>query len=241
MGKFYPAVKNVLPLSMEYFGYFNILVRVGNGGFSLVGSLVAAGLMGGLALLLANMTKQQHAVQKSTETHFEVNSLLDIMVRTLYNGDACKHTLGDGVSVTDNRSINFVKNKDGGVVFNTTDNYGNNLLRIESMTLKNTAITGTSGAVDIRVVILKLSKSIKGYKKVVKDLPITFKVAAGSTNLSSCHHTVENLDQVVTDALSNQVAPLVDTKLNEVIRQLCPVFGGTYDTTTQSCSRTATP
>ena len=215
----------------------NVFSRSREDGFSLVGSLVAAGMMGGLALILANMSKQQMMVQKSTETHFEVDTLFNVMVRTLYNRDACKNTLGDGLPVNNGRSISSINNKDGGVVFNTTDKYGNNLLRIESMTLKDTSITGTSGKVHINVVVEKLSKAIRGYKKVSRDVPISFKVTSGTANLVSCHHTVENLDQVVTDALNNQVAPAIDSKLNAIIQELCPVFGGAYNASTKKCTR----
>ena len=194
----------------------------------MVGGIVMAGMMGGLALLLANLSKQQHFVQKTTETHFEVKALFDTMAKTLYDGEACKKTLGVGVAVTDGRSINSINNRDGGVVFNTTDKYGNRLLQIESMTLKNTQITGNSGSVDIEVVLLKLSSVLKGYKKAVQEFPISFDVASGTSNLTRCHHSIDNLDQVVNDAIVNEVTPIIDTKLDTVVQELCTVFGGSY-------------
>ena len=216
----------------------NIFSKAGEGGFSLVGSIVTAGMVGGLALLLANLSKQQQAVQKSTQTFFEVESLEKSMVRNLYNKGACKKTLNaNSATVVDGKSIDYIKNNRGEDIFQVNSVYGNRLLVIESMSLINTQITGTKGTVDLKVVLEKKSKAIQGYKKVVKKLPIMFNVTAGTTNLLSCHHKVENLEQVVTDALNNQVEPLVDSKLNAVVQGLCGVFGGTYSASANRCTR----
>ena len=215
-------------VGMGYLKCFGFFVGRGSGGFSLVGGLAMAGMMGGLALLLANFSKQQQFVQKITETYFEVDSLFDIMARTLHGPEACKKTLGDGVAVVNARTVSAIKNKDGGVIFNTTDKYGNRLIEIESMTLRNSQITGTSGTVDIEVVVKKLSSVIKGYNKVTRKLPISVTVASGTTNLVRCHHKVDNLDQEVSNAMTNQVNPLAETKINDVVRELCTVFSGTY-------------
>ena len=194
----------------------------------MVGGLVMAGLMGGLALLLANLSKQQNYIQKSTETHFEANALFDAIVRTLYDGEACKNTLGDGAPVSAGRDIDEIRNRDNGVVFNKTDKYGNRLLRVESMTLRDDQLSGTSGTVNLEVVLLKTSSVLKGYKKVVRELPITVEVAAGGNNLVSCHHSIDNLDPKINSSMNNQVTQLIDAKLDDVIQELCTAFGGAY-------------
>ena len=196
----------------------------------MVGGIAMAGMMSGLALVLANLSKQQHYIQKITETHFEVNSLFDIMKRNLYNKDACKQTL-DGI-IEDGRNITEIRNQDNGVIFDKVNKYGNRLIKIESMTLRNRQIasTGISGTVDLEVVVTKESKVIKGYNKVTRKLPIDVEVVPSSSvyNLVSCHHRVEDLDNMVDNAMNNQVDPLLDTKLFTVTKELCTVFGGTY-------------
>ena len=213
---------------MGYLKYFGFFAGRGAGGFSMVGVLVMAGMMGGLALLLANLTKQQHFIQKTTETYFEVNALFDAIVRTLHDGEACKKTIGAGTTLAAGTTISTVKNKDGGVVFNTVDKYGNRLLRVESMTLRNPQISGTEGTVELEVAVLKLSQILKGYKKSIRKLPISVTVASGTSNLSECHHKIDNLNQVVVDSMTNQVTPLMDTKVNTAIAELCGIFGGVY-------------
>ena len=211
----------------------------------MVGSIVAAGMMGGLALVLANMSKHQQSIQKRTETHFEVESLFNAIEGTLYNEDACLETLNaSGTLITDGKSIDFIKNRDGGTIFNKTSKYGNNLLQIKSMKLKGISIVGTSGKLDFRVEVEKLSNSIKGYKKVTRDLPISIEVTAaagGNYNLIQCHHSVEGLADAVNNALVGEVGPHADSKIDAIIQNLCPIFGGVFDPDSKRCSRAASP
>ena len=197
--------------------------------------LVAAGMMGGLALLLAELTRQQQAVQKNTETYFEVNSLVNLMARTLYDGEACGRTLGVGTSISDGTAIASIVNREGGVVVNTGDKYGNGLLRVKSMELDNTATTGTSGTVDLKVVIKKLSKGVKGQNEVAKTLPLSVEVTTGG-NLVKCHHTADNISNIVRDIMTDQTTTLVDTKVETARNQFCTGFGGTYDAVTKTCT-----
>ena len=202
----------------------------------MVASLIAAGMIGALAVLLAELTRQQNIVQKKTETYFEVNSLFGLMVRTLYDGEACNQTLVIGDPISDGRTIASIKNRDGGVVINTIDKYGNGLLKVESMTLKNSDIRGTSGTVDFEVVIKKLSKGLKGYDKVTKLLPLSVEVGSGGSNLVKCHHTTDHLSTIVRDMLEPQATTYIDNKVEAVRSQFCTGFGGTYDATTKTCS-----
>ena len=211
----------------------------------MVGGIVAAGMMGGLALVLANMSKHQQSIQKRTATHFEVESLFNSIEETLYNKDACLKTLNAaGTLITDGKNIDFIKNRENGVIFNKTSKYGNNLVQIKSMKMKNIAIVGTSGTLDFRIEVEKLSNSIKGYRKVIRDLPISIEVAAvtgGIYNLVQCHHSLEGLPEAVTNALDNEVGPHTDSKINAVVQNLCPIFGGVFDPDSKRCSRVAAP
>ena len=59
----------------------------------MVGALAAAGLVGGLALMLAQLTREQMGTQKRIETEAEITAVSQRIVRTLYDGDACRNTL----------------------------------------------------------------------------------------------------------------------------------------------------
>ena len=194
-----------------------------------MGTLITASMMGGLALLLADLTKKQYIVQRKAETQLEVSSLMSRMFRTLYRGKACNHTLGVGQSINNGRDIDFIKDKDGNSVLNTTDKYGNGLLMIESMTLTNTRITGTSGEVTLKVVLEKQSKAIKGSNKVVRTLPLSVEVSPGTTNMLNCHYTGEDLAQIATGIVTNDIDPLATGKANGAKQSICVMMGGTYN------------
>ena len=83
------------------------------GGFSIVGVLIAAAMMGGLSLFLAQMTKQQHETQKKVETGTEFTQLQQKILTVLYDGDACLATLGAGSVLKNDREIDRLK-KPGG-------------------------------------------------------------------------------------------------------------------------------
>ena len=59
----------------------------------MVGVLTAAGLSGGLALFLAQMATNQHAVQMKAETGVELTALSNRINTILYDGDACGNSL----------------------------------------------------------------------------------------------------------------------------------------------------
>ena len=160
--------------------------------------------------------------------------------RTLHDTGACKETLGVGNPVNNGRNIDYVKNKDGGIIFNTTDRYGNGLISIDTMTLKNLSATGTSGSVDLEIVLLKLNNSIQGYKKSINVFPLTVELDS-SNNLVKCHHSIDNLLQTINDVITNQMEPLMYTKLNNLRQEICAAIGANYDATAQTCTLGSSP
>lgn len=66
-----------------------------NAGFSIVEVLVAAALMGGVALGVAKLTQDQAKSTKTIETRFEYNAILNDMRQTLGNNDNCTATFGN--------------------------------------------------------------------------------------------------------------------------------------------------
>ena len=206
-----------------------------------MGSLVTAGMMGGLALLLANLTGKQQAVQRNAETQFEITAMFNRIVRALYDRESCNRTLGIGSIIEDGRSIDFIRDKDGDVVFNTTDQYGNRLLRIQGMTLENTNIIATRGEVALRVEVLKLNRSITGFNEVSRVFPISVEVTESTTtspdnNLVNCNYVGENLTQIADDVVTNDIVPIINNKTNNAKRDFCIMLGGTFDTTGLTCS-----
>ena len=164
-----------------------------NKGFSMVGAVTAAGLVGGLALMFAQMTKNQMISQKKVEMEAEIVAVSQRIVRALYDGNACRYTLSThsnptSIPVISNGvtlSLREIRSKNDKVVFKVGSTYGNGLVKIHSLKLLNPAVTGNSAEAKLEVVMEKMSRAITGYKKKVKKYPLTLTLGTGGV-LSSC-------------------------------------------------------
>ena len=217
-------------------------LNIGNSGFTLMGVVITAGMMGGLSLLLAELTRKQQVVQKKAETQLEITSMMSRIVRTLYDEDACNYTLGVGQPINNGRDIDFIKDKNDNAIFNKTDKYGNGLIRIKSLKVTNVRTSGTpatSGELELELVIKKENKAITGSNEATRKLPISVKLASG--NLVSCHYTGEDLAQIVSDVVANDIDPLLTSKVDQSYESICTMMGGTYSSSsTPSCSFSGT-
>ena len=190
----------------------------------MVGVLSAAGIMGGLALVLANLAKEQMGTQKRIETEAEITAVSQRIVRTLYDGDACRHTLSthsnpaslpvisDGTTLT----LGSIRSGKDKVVFESGNTYGNGLVKIHSLKLLSPAVTGDSAEAKLEVVMEKVSRAIKGYDKKKKEYPLTLNLGTGN-RLSGCISDVRTVSSVVSE-------------------KVCTDIGGTWDAAATSCS-----
>ena len=229
-------------------GYSNISAHR-DCGFTLVGSMMSVAMMGGLALFLADLTKQQQNIQRNIETEVELGAMFNRIIRTLYKGEACNETLGVGSPIQDGRSIDYIRDEDSKIVFDTTEKYGNRLLQIESITLKNSRIINSAlghfGEVDLHIVVSKLNKGITGYNKVSKSFPLSVDVTAGTggvVNLVNCHYRGTPLEDVASTVVTNDIVPMIDTKMSTVKEDFCNMIGGSgsFDTASGTCSYSGT-
>ena len=196
-------------------------------GFSLMSVLTAAGLMGGLALVMAQLTKQQHEMQKKGETGVEVVALSNRIVRTLYDGDACKNTLStrpnNQPSVVPiinmaTKTLGSVRDKNDNKVYETGKIYGNGLLKVDSLKLLSPSISGNQATAKFEIVLHKQSRGVTGYKKVKKEFDLTLELdTANSNRLLGC----------VSDLSSEG---------NALKKEVCTEIGGTWMTATQTCT-----
>ena len=209
--------------------------------------MVSIGMMGGLVLLLADLTKQQHRTQKKAEIHVELSAMFNRIIRTLYDGQACNETLGVGSQIQDGRSIDYIRDKEGEIVFEINQKYGNRLLRMESITLDNVRIvsgsTGSFGEMGLKVVVAKLGKGITGHNKVDKTFPLSVNVNAnpgGGFTLVNCHYTGNNLAEITSDVVANDIVPEVNTRTTAAKGAFCTMMGGTFVSATGTCSYSGT-
>ena len=229
---------------------FVLFLKNNRRGFSITGVIVAAGMMGGLALFLANLSKQQHVTQKKAETGVEITGLHQKILSVLYDGEACTASLGVDsfipiAGTNQTRGLNQLKNKAGTVVVEAGKKI-NRLLEVESITLKNTrGNTGMTREVDMEFVIKKTSKAITGYEKVVKTFPLTVELKTLPNVLARCHHTLDAKEEGIKESMcvglggtftahSGSVPSSCSTV--ELFRKDCMDMQGIWDATAKKCS-----
>ena len=135
--------------------------------------VLAVGITGVLGIIMAHLIKQQTIIQKKTEVYFELNNLSNKILRSLYDGDGCIKTLGLGADMIDGQSLKAIKDRNGKVVVDTTQTYGNQLLKIDSINIANVNIARTGGQLDLQVFFKKLGQSIKEYGKTFQSYPLS--------------------------------------------------------------------
>lgn len=138
-----------------------------NKGFTLVEILIAAALVAGLSTAMMNIFKQQNVAQKKTETSFELSTMVQAMNTTLLDSRACTFTLAPVPNIKTATSIAQIRTLTNQVAFQSGSTY-NNLVRIQSMALRNASILpavippGTKGFGEVELVVTfdKISKII---------------------------------------------------------------------------------
>ena len=185
-------------------------------GISLVGALAAAGILGGLAMVFAQLTKQQMQAQKRAETGVEIVALSQRVVRTLYDGKACINTLGAGKNIAPGVSfpLDAIKNKDNQVVYESlTSNpnapsYGNRLLKVASLKLVvNTnpnPIPGDQAGAMLEVTLQKISSAYTGQVETVKKFPVTLELDTAK-NLVGCVSDISAVADPVKEAICKEI------------------------------------
>lgn len=190
-------------------------------GFSLIEILVAFGLMGTLSVAFLNMTQSQSIMQKKAETDLELNSIVNTISQNLLIQEACNQSLGVGSVIVNNLSLDNIKNRSGSVIFDKVQNYGGNLIKLNSikvaqLNLGSSTSSGKYGDFKLNIEFERISKIVRGAKKIIKSFPISVKL--DSTNkLINCYSAAEGA---------------VDTSIVEG----CASMGGVFNNLTKSCT-----
>jgi hypothetical protein len=167
-------------------------LKMNNKGFSLVEIAVAGGLLGGLALLGASVSKNMIQGQKSAETKMEELEMRRQIISLLSDRTACTNTFSGS---TIGSEISSIKNVAAAVIFQTGSEYGNGSLKINSMTTTDTGQTFTDGtrSVNLTVSLTKLKTISRQIKNPV--IPLRVRAASASSPISYCFADSE---QIVT-------------------------------------------
>lgn len=195
-------------------------------GFTLVEVLIAAALLGGLALVIMNISREQTKAQKQTETNFEVNTIYSSIAQTLLNADACFNTLNPAGSILAEKALTRIVDRNNTTLFLTDNTYGNNKVKLVSITVKSmtfnpvpTATTKGYGNGNLSIVLQRIG--VAANPNITRNVPLTVEVDNGYV-VTKCYSATENA---------------IDTaKINA-----CQNINGVYDAATDSCNLSAFP
>ena len=204
-------------------------------GFSIMSVIVAAGLMAGLSLMLANLTRQQHVNQKKAETGLEISQLHHRILGVLYDGDACLVTLGKGSALQNERRITKLLNKGGKTVLETGVDI-NRQVRVKEMVIKNVTGTGRTKEAQMHITIKKLGEANKGTGDILKKFALTVELDTNG-KVARCHHTLDSkehaIHQNICESLGGKMeqrdGPTTECTLTDLFKTFCEGFGGRYE------------
>ena len=193
----------------------------------MVGAISAAGLMGGLAMVLAQIQKQHPTLQKRTQSSVELEALSQRISRILYNPDACLNTIRNTTPSTpaftngSSFPVSSIKNANGTDVIEVANSttglptYGNGLIKINSIQLRSNTVTSTGAQFTLAVTMEKTSRAITGYRQANRNYRLTAVLNSGQPS------------QCQTD---------LSVALLQAQNEFCSELGGTVDTSTLACS-----
>ena len=200
-----------------------------------MGVIVAAAMMGGLALMLAQMTKQQAVSQRKAETGLEMNQLHHRILAVLYDGDACLKTMGKGGSLHNGRILDKLLNKGGKPVLEKGVDI-NRVVRVEQMVIQKVEGSGQTKEAEVWVTIKKLGEANKGSGEILKKFPLTVELDTAG-KIASCHHTLDSKEHGIKTRMCEEMGgemitvpgtPTTACTLTNVYKTFCESLGGSY-------------
>ncbi|WPU64943.1 prepilin-type N-terminal cleavage/methylation domain-containing protein [Peredibacter starrii] len=168
-------------------------------GFSLVEVLVVVGLLGGLAVVMMNMTQQQTKNQVTAEVKFENLEFRRQIANVLAVKKSCERTfqtlkIGDPLTV--------IRNAAGIPVVEVGKVYGNNSLKVDALTTALTRDNG-DGTFDVDLVLnFEKTKTMALGSTTQMKFPLMVSALSVSAPITSCI-TNEGLWALDTDNIYN--------------------------------------
>ena len=169
-------------------------------------------MVGGLSLGYLQLSGNHQKSQKKIEAGFEIDMLTLEMAQTLSNDDACTKTLNNSTSGL----ITKIKNSANKTVFQTSKKYGQNLIQLAAMELKNLNKAADGfGSLDLEITFKKTAKIIKGKKEETRKIPLVIQESGGTV--------ICNPD------------PATRYLASAAKKMMCDSIKGTFDPATQKC------
>jgi type II secretory pathway pseudopilin PulG len=175
-------------------------------GMTIVNVLIAAAMMGGLALVIAQIGQNSSKIQRNAIENQDLNSFVNTVEKHMLNHEACKNTFNGIILANEGatETISEIKNFNDITVYSTTENPAPTY-QINSMLAERTAGTG----LDFKI---ELEKTRKGKSYGAEVVTKTIKLDASyNTSTGAVEKCFSQLDNAVSSA--------------------CAAFGGTLNGT----------
>jgi prepilin-type N-terminal cleavage/methylation domain-containing protein len=198
------------------------LKRFKDKGFSLAEVMVVSGILAGLALVVMRINEISFTSTKRVEVSSEIVTTMNAIGQYLLDGDACENTFTNSpVDLSSNTSIDSIRNRSNNPVFQVGQVYGNNSIQIESISIRNIALSAVdpvtnekSGEIDV---VFRFASTSQMVSTREVDRAIRLHVRTNSSNLVvKCY---------------GQTASAVGTALQES----CQAIDGTFDLGSSRC------
>lgn len=163
-------------------------------GFSLVEMLIVAGLLSGAALVSSTIVKSMHQGQATAEAKMEELEIRRVVSSVLMDKNACANTFS-GVPI--GSSVLTIKNGSGGVLFQAGSVYGNNSIKLESMSTQDLGQAFSNGTRMINLVLnIKKMKQIIRQTSVPVGIKLKVSAASATSVITSCSTEADQYAQV---------------------------------------------
>ena len=221
----------------------NLKKLLGACGFTLVEVMIAAGLMGGLGLVMMRVSDMMNVQSANVDSKFAEQGLMQQIELVLLNSSGCANTVGDhcstrsyltqttceaagktwqnGLTLQSSSATTFTSIYDytGRALFTAPQNFGNEI-KINSFQLVNhtsaeggVPAAGGEGIVDI-VVNMSYSKKILNNKTIIKKVPVKANVSGALPNtVTSCTSSAPVSDSGMSSSCGWERTTLQNTRL----------------------------
>lgn len=184
-------------------------------GFSLVEILMAAGIVGGIALTVAKLSQDSARVTKTTEANNEINNFMSDVSYILSDKASCEATVAG--SETIGAQISTIKKVKDSTIFNVYEldpkKYGNNSFSISSI---RTSLE--DGGVLLLFDIKRANVTTLGSRQITKRLPLKAVVENGK--IKSCFSDTESMIESAVRAACKGNSARFDENLKECHHEL---------------------
>jgi type II secretory pathway pseudopilin PulG len=185
-------------------------------GFSLVETLLAVGIVGGITLTVAKLGQETTRLTKTSDRNTDMNNFINDVSYILSDKNNCKATVGEGSTI--GSQISAIRKDVNGViqeVYGLNKSIGNNSFTISQIT----TVPSANGA-DLIIEVNRGTLFVSSSKSISRRIPL--KVDVVGNVIEGCYSDIEGM-------------------IESAVRAACKGNSARYDEVTKECHHDAQP